>query len=220
MGITGVQQGLMEGWCGEFYSGREALEENHRENVVYELLFDVSFLFVVVFLTHLIMLPIESPTLGKYKSVLLATKTGCTRAVFWNFSCVHVFLPFVCLILLPFSPERMILFTLHLLLCWNWTQLAGEANDKQISHSCQLLVFWDFYAHKLTPLRWTAVPKHQVTSESSLRPKTRIICTIGPRTNTVEKLEQLLDAGMCCVRLNTAHGDFDVRTFTFDPLFC
>jgi len=82
------------------------------------------------------MLPIESPTLGKYKSVLLATKTG--------------------------------------------------------------------------------LPKHQVTSESSLRPKTRIICTIGPRTNTVEKLEQLLDAGMCCVRLNTAHGDFDFHQSIID----
>jgi hypothetical protein len=37
----------------------------------------------------------------------------------------------------------------------------------------------------------------------------------------VEKLEELLDAGMCCVRLNTAHGDFPVRSigsFSLDLL--
>lgn len=53
-------------------------------------------------------------------------------------------------------------------------------------------------------------PLHMKT-KGVLRPKTRIICTIGPKTNSVEKLEELLDAGMCCVRLNTAHGDFPVR---------
>lgn len=52
---------------------------------------------------------------------------------------------------------------------------------------------------------------HLSVESAGLRPKTRIICTIGPKTNSVEKLEQLLDAGMSCVRLNTAHGDFDVR---------
>lgn len=220
MGSPEEEKGLKEYKEATFLVLPTVAEEKHEENVVSELLFDVSFLFVVAFLTHLIMLPIESPTLGKYKSVLLATKTGCTRAVFWNFSCVHVFLPFPSPILLPFSPERTLPLTVHLMPCWNRTQRAGQASDMQISHFCQILVFWDFYRRELTSLPWTAVPKHQVTSESSLRPKTRIICTIGPRTNTVEKLEQLLDAGMCCVRLNTAHGDFDVRSIPFNLLFC
>jgi pyruvate kinase len=38
--------------------------------------------------------------------------------------------------------------------------------------------------------------------------KTKIVCTIGPATETVEKLTALLDAGMNVMRLNFSHGDF------------
>jgi pyruvate kinase len=39
--------------------------------------------------------------------------------------------------------------------------------------------------------------------------KTKIVCTIGPASETVEKLMQLMDAGMNVARLNFSHGDFE-----------
>jgi pyruvate kinase len=38
--------------------------------------------------------------------------------------------------------------------------------------------------------------------------KTKIICTLGPRTNSLNVLMSLKNSGMSCVRINTAHGDF------------
>ncbi|WED22167.1 pyruvate kinase PykF [Vibrio sp. JC009] len=38
--------------------------------------------------------------------------------------------------------------------------------------------------------------------------KTKIVCTIGPKTESVEKLRELVNAGMNVMRLNFSHGDF------------
>ncbi len=38
--------------------------------------------------------------------------------------------------------------------------------------------------------------------------KTKIVCTIGPATESYEKLSSLVDAGMNVMRLNFSHGDF------------
>ncbi|HNJ66969.1 MAG TPA: pyruvate kinase, partial [Turneriella sp.] len=37
--------------------------------------------------------------------------------------------------------------------------------------------------------------------------KTKIICTIGPATNTLDKIRALAEAGMNIARINMSHGD-------------
>ena len=41
------------------------------------------------------------------------------------------------------------------------------------------------------------------------RPKTKIICTLGPSTSTDETLESLVESGMSVARLNLSHGTLD-----------
>ena len=36
--------------------------------------------------------------------------------------------------------------------------------------------------------------------------KTKIVCTLGPATETEEKITQLMNAGMDVARLNFSHG--------------
>jgi len=38
--------------------------------------------------------------------------------------------------------------------------------------------------------------------------KTKIVCTIGPKTESKEMLTKMLDAGMNVMRLNFSHGDY------------
>ncbi|MBU6427122.1 pyruvate kinase [Patescibacteria group bacterium] len=43
----------------------------------------------------------------------------------------------------------------------------------------------------------------------NLGKKTKIVCTIGPASESAEKMEQLAEAGMNVARLNFSHGDFN-----------
>jgi len=51
--------------------------------------------------------------------------------------------------------------------------------------------------------------KLDIYSESPCHRMTGIICTIGPKTNSVEKLVEMAKAGMNMVRLNFSHGTYD-----------
>ena len=42
--------------------------------------------------------------------------------------------------------------------------------------------------------------------------RTKIVCTLGPATNTEEKVRELIENGMDAARINFSHGDYESRT--------
>lgn len=42
--------------------------------------------------------------------------------------------------------------------------------------------------------------------------RTKIVCTLGPTTNTEEKVRELIEKGMDAARINFSHGDYESRT--------
>ncbi|KAI8140351.1 pyruvate kinase [Fennellomyces sp. T-0311] len=57
-----------------------------------------------------------------------------------------------------------------------------------------------FHLQWIAGMDWNIKPK--------ANRKTSIICTIGPATNSKEKLIELMDAGMNIVRMNFSHGEY------------
>lgn len=50
----------------------------------------------------------------------------------------------------------------------------------------------------------------------NLTKKTKVVCTIGPATNTYEKVKQLVGAGMNVMRINFSHGSFEQHKKVID----
>ena len=50
------------------------------------------------------------------------------------------------------------------------------------------------------------------------RPKTKIVCTLGPATDSPEKIEALIKAGMSVARLNLSHGALTYHTKLFQTV--
>lgn len=51
-----------------------------------------------------------------------------------------------------------------------------------------------------------------------VRPKTKIVCTLGPASRSVEMIERLLKAGMNVARFNFSHGSHAYHQQTLENL--
>ena len=48
--------------------------------------------------------------------------------------------------------------------------------------------------------------------------KTKIVCTLGPATDSREKIEELIQNGMDAARINFSHGDYESHTVLIENL--
>ena len=48
--------------------------------------------------------------------------------------------------------------------------------------------------------------------------RTKIVCTLGPATNSVEKIKELILNGLDAARINFSHGDHESHAVTVNML--
>jgi pyruvate kinase len=64
-------------------------------------------------------------------------------------------------------------------------------------------------------LEWHAKLNTDMVPAKNFR-RTSIICTIGPKTNSVEKINALRRAGLNVVRMNFSHGSYEYHQSVID----
>jgi pyruvate kinase len=75
-----------------------------------------------------------------------------------------------------------------------------------VSVICFLLQEEANFQH-LKAIQQLATAANGVWSKPNVRRKTKIVCTIGPSTNTRDMIWKLAETGMNVARLNMSHGD-------------
>lgn len=64
-------------------------------------------------------------------------------------------------------------------------------------------------------INWLASLNTAFSPERNYR-RSSIICTIGPKTNSVEAINRLRDAGLNVVRMNFSHGSYEYHQSVID----
>lgn len=71
------------------------------------------------------------------------------------------------------------------------------------------------FANSGSRMTWTASLNTSYKPERMMR-RTSIICTIGPKTNSAEKINMLREAGLNVVRMNFSHGEYSYHQSVVD----
>lgn len=66
-----------------------------------------------------------------------------------------------------------------------------------------------------TRIEWLSQLNTEYKPKKEFR-RTSIICTIGPKTNSVEKMNMLRKAGLNVVRMNFSHGSYEYHQSVID----
>lgn len=66
-------------------------------------------------------------------------------------------------------------------------------------------------------IEWLSQLDTAFQPERNLR-RTSIICTIGPKTNSVEAINKLREAGLNVVRMNFSHGSYEYHRTLLPPM--
>ncbi|KAJ6438728.1 LOW QUALITY PROTEIN: pyruvate kinase [Purpureocillium lavendulum] len=82
-----------------------------------------------------------------------------------------------------------------------------------LDSSCQ--VKWKDHLDVGGRINWLASLNTAYSPEHNYR-RSSIICTIGPKTNSVEAINRLRDAGLNVVRMNFSHGSYDYHQSVID----
>ena len=51
------------------------------------------------------------------------------------------------------------------------------------------------------------------------RPKTKIVCTLGPSTKSISSIKKLIKSGMSVARINLSHGNIKDHTNLIKEMF-
>ena len=73
----------------------------------------------------------------------------------------------------------------------------------------------DHLATGNTQIEWLSSLNTEFQPKTNYR-RTSIICTIGPKTNSAEKINMLRKAGLNVVRMNFSHGEYAYHQSVID----